>query len=110
MTAIATVKAAQVAPVLHFMHRGRRVESASLKVLSEKSGAGVGSSRNWTNRIIRTADGEAVAYISYNGRVWAGMEYVAGQECLYNPYAEEAEAARVAYAAASIQGECRPVA
>lgn len=98
------------APLLHFMHRGRRVESTSLKVLSDKSGAGIGSSSRWVNRIIRTEDGSAVAFISYNGRVWAGMQYVENGECLYDPSAERREAERAAFAAESITAEYRVVA
>ncbi|NTF18107.1 hypothetical protein G6L37_06790 [Agrobacterium rubi] len=29
--------------------------------------------------------GVQVAYISYNGRIWAGTDYVAGADCLYPP-------------------------
>lgn len=107
---IQTRQASAALPTLHFMHKGRRVESTSLKVLSEKSGAGIGSSSRWVNRIIRTEDGSAVAYISYNGKVWSGMFYVENNVCLFDPYAEQAEAERAAFAAASICGEFTVVA
>lgn len=34
---------------------------------------------------IHAADGEQIAYVSYNGRVWAGTDYVAGSTPLYAP-------------------------
>jgi hypothetical protein len=102
------VEVAPPFPTLHFMKGKKRIEGRSWKALSEASGVGA-SARCWKNRIICTADGQPVAHISFNAKVWAGTEYVAGAEPLYDPYAEAREAERAAYAAESITVEYREV-
>jgi hypothetical protein len=37
------------------------------------------------NGILLDSDGRQVGYVSYNGRVWRGTGYVAGQDALYCP-------------------------
>ncbi len=40
---------------------------------------------NWAGGAISGDLGEIVAHVSYNGKVWAGAEYVAGASPLYVP-------------------------
>lgn len=108
MTSIATIDAAAPFPTLHWMHKGKRYEGTSWKALSDAAAAlrdkkGM-TARGWTNKAIRNEAGEQLAYISYNAKVWLGMEYVADGVCLYDPYEAQREADHEAYAAASIQG------
>jgi hypothetical protein len=42
--------------------------------------------RNAKFGLVLTENGEPVARVSPNGRVWPGTEYVAGSTSLYNPW------------------------
>lgn len=104
------VEVASPFPTLHFMKGKKRIEGRSWQALSEASAKlTTGGASRFTPRIICTADGQPVAHISFNAKVWAGTEYVAGADPLYDPYAEAREAQRAAYAADSIPAEYRVI-
>lgn len=76
--------------------KGRRFVAPSFAVLSRiychlRDNSGEGGS-TFAPAIIRNDSGVAVAYISYNGRVWPGspQEWSADRVCLYSPYETEA--------------------
>jgi len=63
-------------------HRVSDMEEASR--LFEEARGDKGSSV-MPNGLLFNDSGEQVAYISYNGRIWPGKDYVAGADCLYPP-------------------------
>lgn len=76
--------------------RGRRIVAPTFAELSSvycriRDASGEGGS-TFGPAIIRNDSGVAVAYISYNGRVWPGspQEWSADRVCLYSPYETEA--------------------
>ncbi len=76
--------------------RGRRIAAPTFAELSAvycqlRDASGEGGS-TFAPAIIRDDAGIAIAYISYNGRVWPGspQEWSAGRVCLYSSYETEA--------------------
>lgn len=87
MTALAAAS-----PGLSVVVRGRRHAVSSLAEASRKFCAArdaAGSGMSDTPVVFVERGGESFAYLSYNGRVWAGKpkDWTAGQEPLYDPRA-----------------------
>jgi hypothetical protein len=74
---------------LMFLQIGRRryqvatFEQASLMFCAARDKSGNGASRTPSPTIVDER-GEVIAHISFNGRVWAGAQYVSGAQPLYD--------------------------
>jgi len=68
-------------PVDSFADASRKWDSVQRRLMDE----GIGSSGSPNVRIL-DADGTQIAYISWNGRIWSGTEYVRGAVPLYDPF------------------------
>lgn len=66
-------------------------EQASRMFCIARDKSGEGASNTPTPQIV-DEDGKVVAYISYNGRVWPGSEYVAGATPLCEAQAQSGQA------------------
>lgn len=86
--------------------RGERLTAANLPAMSAlyeaaREASYLGASE-FPYGIVRDLNGDYVATISYNGKVWLGEP--GAKECVYDPAWARADAARADFAASSIQG------
>lgn len=58
-------------------------EQASNMICKARDVSGMGGSQMGSKFDIVDESGAGIAYVSYNGRVWPGIEYVAGAVALY---------------------------
>lgn len=59
---------------------------ASARYSAARDNSGQGAS-TWGNGKIYDRNGTQIAYISYNGKVWAGTQYQPDATPLFDPYA-----------------------
>lgn len=116
MAALTTAAARTPGRMMFFRLRGElfahnTLEGLSAKYEAARDASGEGASTFPVGMVRdRAFDGNLVAVISYNGRVWTDLD----GDLLFDPREIEREAAaeadRQAFADASIAGECRVVA
>ncbi len=78
----------EISNIMFLQVGGRRYqiasyEQASKMICNARDTSGMGASEMGSKFDIFDEAGNGIAYVSYNGRVWPGIEYKAGAVALY---------------------------